>query len=78
MHMGMGVVVMGVRRVGRRAPSPEIKVAAAAMERTGSGFCELGMVDGGRKMLGLHSGDSDGDVVMMMDGDMDMDGEWEL
>jgi len=72
--MGMGVVVMGVRRVGRRAPSPEVKVAAT-VERKDSGFCEMGMVDGGRKML-MHSGDADD--VMMMDRDMDMDGDWEL
>ena len=68
------MVVMGVRRVGRRAPSPEVKVATA-VERKDSGFCEMGVMDGGRKMV-MHSGD--GDDVMMMDGDMDMDGEWEL
>lgn len=75
MHMEMGVVVMGVRRVGRRAPSPEVQVAAA-VERKDSGSCEMGMEDRGRKMLGMHSGDNDD--VAMMDGDMDMDGDWEL
>ena len=92
MHMGMGVVVMGVRRVGRRVPSPEVTVA---IERKDSGFSEIGGgVDGkivevgmgmvgGESMLGMHHhhlsrDDNDGDVVMVMDGDMDMEGEWEL
>ncbi|KAF8447129.1 hypothetical protein BGX38DRAFT_1191067 [Terfezia claveryi] len=72
MHMEMGVVVMGVRRVGRRAPSPEVQVAAA-VERKDSGSCEMGMVDRGRKVVGM-----DNDDVVMIDGDMVMDGDWEL
>ncbi|KAF8428079.1 hypothetical protein EV426DRAFT_325752 [Tirmania nivea] len=80
MHMGMGVVVMGVRRVGRRAPSPEVQIAG--IDRQDSGVSEGGMAAGGKMGMGggVHSGsgDNDGDVVMMMDGDMDMDGEWEL
>jgi len=74
LHVGMGVVVMGVKRVGRRAPSPEVKISAPGVE----GVERKDRIDAGREMLGMSEGGDGEDVVMVMDGDMDMDGEWVL
>ena len=69
--MGMGVVVMGVKGVGRRAPSPEVKISAPRVE----GVRRQDRIDAGREILGISEGGDGEDVVMVMDGDMDMDGE---
>jgi len=60
-----------VKRVGRWAPSPEVKISVPGVERV-----ERDKLFMGREMLGMSEGGDGEDVVMVMDGDMDMDGEW--